>query len=549
MAGYFETFGNDFSSAIAGFAQGTSAGLISNLTLPISLCLTIYFVCKGYLIMAGRIQDSLTDLMLTCGKIALISLFALNAGNFINFVLPAILGLENFFVSAFDFVGNQQVSTSSAWAAIDNLWFTFADGIMEVWGLMSNFSITDITACLTIFAATLILAIGSVFFTFSAVGVLLINEICLTITLGFGPVFLCCLMFPTTRTWFDGWLKSAITYVFTIIIAAAVMLLFTNVFTASINDITAVASNEDTAERLSSLFMPLLNFTVLALTAAAMIRMVPSVAAGLTGGVAMQAVGVGQMMSGIGQGVTGMAGASLVGLGTSMGMAGLSAKGNSMLHGQSLTSGTNLGAATTGAAIGLGLQATAKTAQGLRFMGSEFWRGGDGTTTTPIWDREESHTDVGSNGMTQANTMNDQASATNLQKASAMANAIPEQYRADPNFSCPAQYQTWSPSQFENFAKENPSIQGDPNFIKAQDEALKAQWRQENLGPASPQIPEQYRADTSWSCPSEYANRTLRDLQNKEMGYDSLPPKDLTKAIEEAQKREWRIEHFGQIYE
>ena len=57
-----------------------------------------------------------------------------------------------------------------------------------------------------LFLLGVLMSIISVALTFAATGVLIINEIALTLTLAFGPLFICCLMFPVVRSWFDGWI-------------------------------------------------------------------------------------------------------------------------------------------------------------------------------------------------------------------------------------------------------------------------------------------------------------------------------------------------------
>lgn len=574
--GYFEEFGASFQSTISTFAEGTSSTLIDNLAIPMSICLTLYFVCKGYLIMAGRIQDSLPDLMLSCGKIALISLFALNSGYFIGYVLPAIQGLEDFFISSFAPVDGQQVDNRSAWASIDALWSSFIRALSEVWNLMGVFGLTNIPAILAVFFIWLVFGLLCVFFTFSAVGVLLINEVCLTVTLGFGPVFLCCLMFPVTRTWFDGWLKSTITYIFTVIIAAAVMLMFTVIFDQSIQKIISIAQEPETADSLFRMCVPLLNFGVLALTAATMIRLVPSVAAGMTGGVAMQAVGVGQMVGGIGKGMTTMTGAGLVGMGAGLGMQNLQKTGYGMLHGQSLSQNGNLAHAATGAVLGLGARATGAvagaTARALKKPAEQLYQKAQSALSEVSFnpgiqeasDRMSSDTttqagniDAGSGNTTMSATEASANSQNNARMADQMLSLIPEQYQADPNFNCPANYQGWLPKQFENFASQNPGhpAMSTPGFHQAYQEAQKTQWRLDHFGATGSQIPEAYRADPNWTCPKEYEGLSASSLyglmqasaSTSSLDYSQGIPDDLEKAYQEVNKREWREAHFGRV--
>ena len=487
--GVFQSFGDEFSATVSGFAESTSSALIDNLLLPISLGLTIYFVCKGYLIMAGRIQDSVTDLCLTCGKIALIAVFALNAGNFVSYVLPAIRGLESMLISAVESATGSADSTS-AWGTIDSLWLCFMDALNATWGLMGKFGIRDIAEILALLLISGVLGIVSVFFTFSAVGVLLINEVCLTVTLGFGPLFLCCLMFPVLRSWFDGWIKASITYVFTIVIAAAVMMLFGSVFDDVLLEICNLAESPNISDSLLLLFLPILKFVVLSLTAATMIRLVPSVAAGMTGGVAMQAVGVGQMVGGLGQGLQTMTGAGLLGAGIAMGNANLQKKGDELMGGQRLSQNGNFVHAGAGYVAG----GFARAAQAGTQMAQQVWRSATSMENINAQAGSNIHFDQGpdlgsiqrytTGGFVQPSprsAMGSPVDSMNSQALNTIAQSIPDKYKPDPNFICPAQYANWSVNDFHNAAAKDNSLMGNSDFSKAYEEATKAQWRRDHI--------------------------------------------------------------------
>lgn len=353
MANYFESFGTAFRADISEYASSVSTALISQLGAPITAALTLYFLVKAYLILAGRSPNFFPDLVLTCLKISLVSFFALNTGNFIGYVIPAVYGTEEFLLQAVR-SGVTSTDIHSAWSSIDMLWETFVgtwDAVMSLAGSFGWWSAAPSIICVFLLAA--VLGIVGVFFTFAAVGILLINEVLLTLVIGFGPLFLCALMFPITRGWFDGWIKSLLTFVFTLTMAAAVILLFCEVFNNNIVEIHSIATENSTAsEKLSDLFLPVLNFCVLGLTAATLVKLIPTVTAALVGGVNMGAVGLGQMLTGAGKTAAVITGAGAVGMGTALGSETIKSWGSRTLGSQGLTQTGALGMAATGFTAG-----------------------------------------------------------------------------------------------------------------------------------------------------------------------------------------------------
>ena len=196
----------------------------------------------------------------------------------------------------------------------------------------------------------IVMGIISVLFTFSACGVLLINETALAVILGFGPLFICSLMFPPIKSWFDGWLKAVVTFAFTLVMSATVTALFSSVFTSCLEKITTAAEADDV--QIVAIGLPLMNFCVLALIGATFIKQVPTITAALTGGMNMGAVGLGQMLHGAGQTARSVAGGLTYGAGAAMGSQAVKNFGNSMLGSQGLGGAGALGMAGLGAAAG-----------------------------------------------------------------------------------------------------------------------------------------------------------------------------------------------------
>lgn len=288
--GIFTTIGNTFETAISGFAETTSAGMIGLIFPLVTIAVTLYITITGYLFMAGRTQDSLPDLMIKGTKIWLVAMVGLNTGNFVQYAIDGIKGLET------DFIGAMGGSGTS-FATLDDMWTKSLDSISQLLTFAGRLNITSIGAIFLALIIILIIAASLAFLCSLACGILLLAKCALVIVLGFGPLFVCALMFPVTRSWFDGWIRSALTYIFTITIATAVILIFIRVLDGQVaklnNTLAGLASTTNGV--LDNCFVAAIIICITSLVSGFILRAVPQIAAGLVGGVAIGAVSLAHM--------------------------------------------------------------------------------------------------------------------------------------------------------------------------------------------------------------------------------------------------------------
>lgn len=343
--GAFENFGLAVESQISGFSESVSSQLIAGLGPIAAASITIYVTARAWAILMGRENGAVGGLILSAARCALVAFFALNAGNYTAYALSAAGGLESWLLQTLP------GSPRSAWAAIDALWAACAGGIESLWGLLDAYGMThlgeEILTALCVVAMTVL----GVLLTSASLGVLLLAKIALALTLGFGPAFLCCLMFPATRGWFDPWLRSTLTYVFTVVMAGAVLLFFSGLFTERIARVAAAAAGSAGPD-VFGVWLELGVTLVITLTASSIIRLIPSIAAGLAGGASMQAVGLGAMLAGAFGPARAAAGAAAAGFGAGAGSASVAALGRRVLGHRGLEQPGALPMAALGAAAG-----------------------------------------------------------------------------------------------------------------------------------------------------------------------------------------------------
>ena len=318
MAGTFEAFGNQVRGTMAGFANSVSGEIISSISPIIYTGIMIYFFARAYQITTGRAEGAIPDLITQCVKIVLVAFFGLNAANFVTYVIPAVYGIENLLLNAISHATTAS-DINNAWEAADQTWQTFMNGFQAIYNIWSNSSWSvwsigeSIATSLFIILLMVLMLVVCIYFMFFAVGYLLLYEIFLVMGLAFGPLFICTLMFTVTRTWFDGWLRAVVCWAFTLVAVAGTLSLINGIFAERIDQITEFAIAAEGGKDYGVLLVNLGVFAVVVLALATVVKSIPTFAAGLTGGVALQAASVAGMLQGFGRTMAAVTGGAMLG--------------------------------------------------------------------------------------------------------------------------------------------------------------------------------------------------------------------------------------------
>lgn len=318
MAGTFEAFGNQVRGTMAGFANSVSGEIISSISPIIYTGIMIYFFARAYQITTGRAEGAIPDLITQCVKIVLVAFFGLNAANFVTYVIPAVYGIENLLLNAISHATTGG-GISNAWGAADQTWETFMSGFQAIYNIWSNSSWSvwsigeSIATSLFIILLMVLMLVVSIYFMFLAVGYLLLYEIFLVMGLAFGPLFICTLMFTVTRTWFDGWLRAVVCWAFTLVAVAGTLMLINGIFLERVQQVSDFASAAEGGKDYGVLLVNLGVFAVVVLAIATVVKSIPSFAAGLTGGVALQAASVAGMLQSFGRTMAAVTGGAMLG--------------------------------------------------------------------------------------------------------------------------------------------------------------------------------------------------------------------------------------------
>lgn len=318
MAGTFEAFGNEVRNTMAGFAESVSGEIISSISPIIYTGIMIYFFARAYQITTGRAEGAIPDLITQCVKIVLVAFFGLNAANFVTYVIPAVYSIENLLLNAISHATTAS-DINNAWGSADQTWQTFMNGFQAIYNIWSNSSWSvwsigeSIATSLFIILLMVLMLVVCIYFMFFAVGYLLLYEIFLVMGLAFGPLFICTLMFTVTRTWFDGWLRAVVCWAFTLVAVAGTLSLINGIFAERIDQITEFAIAAEGGKDYGVLLVNLGVFAVVVLALATVVKSIPTFAAGLTGGVALQAASVAGMLQSFGRTMAAVTGGAMLG--------------------------------------------------------------------------------------------------------------------------------------------------------------------------------------------------------------------------------------------
>lgn len=325
--GVFSNLGSELDTLLSNFSSNAADFLIGTLLAPIEICIAIYFLYKGYMMTIGKGEGLVEDLLVSFAKIGFIVAIALSTPWYTTHVIDVVNGFQEWMM---------EVTTSwspdranNQWEALDIYWITVMEGFSSVWGVTSEYGLREVGLLLASLAMAIVTAIAGISFTLAAVGVFLINKVGLVIALAFGPFFMCCLMFPVTKGWFDSWLKTVLTLVFTTVVATAILMIFASILDNSCLKIKAAIDN---SIPLKELWIPILVYTILSFAGSSLMSQAPSLASSMTGGVGLAAVSMGTMFKNAANSAAKTAGAGMLAAGLASGKSDLAERGKNLMR-------------------------------------------------------------------------------------------------------------------------------------------------------------------------------------------------------------------------
>ncbi|ECY1471821.1 type IV secretion system protein [Salmonella enterica] len=284
----FTFIGDTVTNATDAFVTPAAANLMFKLQMVALTGVTLYIVLTGYAIATSSVESPFWTVIKQWLKIAVIAAFALSADGYQDQVVAAFNGLQSGLSEALN--ANSAAPSGSIYQTLDELLnkgfdltatcFQKADeagwnfGAVLAWGI-----------------AGILISVGTLVFALLGGVNIIIAQFSLAIMFALGPLFILCLMFPVTAKFFDGWVGQVLNFVFTVVILAVVMAFGMVAYDHFINGVNLNGSGEQN---------PLtVGFQVFGLTLALgwIAMQAGSMASGLAGGVAMQAMSLRQIVA------------------------------------------------------------------------------------------------------------------------------------------------------------------------------------------------------------------------------------------------------------
>ncbi|MCK0525395.1 type IV secretion system protein [Anaerobiospirillum sp. NML120449] len=279
----FSNFGAEIQLLISDYGSKVSSSLIDLLTPVISTGIVLFFTARGFLVLSGRAQGTIPDVIVDAGKISLIAFFALTGGNYLSYAVSSMQGLETFLAKVLS-----DGTETSPWGVIDK----FFQRTYESWQAMEDYTSSKYSGFDYIRHADVTLPLLGVAGAFLAAGTILCIVIALLLVIanfsfalmvGFGPLFICMLMFPVTRSWFDGWFRTTINTLFVGIFANAIAVLSDTVLKSYTSKIfSLVTSGSKTSA--GQIIQEVLIFICIIIAIIYLVKNVNNLASSLTGG-------------------------------------------------------------------------------------------------------------------------------------------------------------------------------------------------------------------------------------------------------------------------
>lgn len=278
----FSHIGQAWESAATSLVSGSIANIISAITPVITTGIAIYFMITGYMVLAGRIQEPIGDVLIKATKLIIVATVFTQAG---SLAVNGVNGIESMFTSAIT------GGTSSVYAVLDDNLNAGADAVNQLNIALENLEgegmldMPPIASLVALLLTMVITAISTILITVLAAAIYIMTKTALAVVLALSPFFIAGLFFPVTARWFDSWLSQAINYALTgAIIVFFSTLAFLN-FSEVVNAIVTEVNND--VYFPSALIIQLVIYAVVSFFA---MKQAPSIASGLAGGIGVSGV-------------------------------------------------------------------------------------------------------------------------------------------------------------------------------------------------------------------------------------------------------------------
>lgn len=269
----FKELGQAYEQAANSLVNNSISTLISQLTPVITTGLTLYILITGYMVVAGRIQDPISDILIKLTKWTIIAFIALNAGTITSYLIGGFNGLEKTILGAFG---------SDSFNVYESLDTSLENGLLAAANAIrrnEELGITDVGKILFNILVAVVMFFAVILQTFIAGAIIMLAKASLLVVFALAPLLLAGLFFPQTAKFADAWFNQSLNYVLTVVIAAFFLQIADGLFNQQLSSIAENIKSDNIS------FVDLGKMTLLTIINFFVIKQSPSIASGLAGGV------------------------------------------------------------------------------------------------------------------------------------------------------------------------------------------------------------------------------------------------------------------------
>ncbi len=197
------------------FAIERSAAFASYVLPIVSVGLTIYIIILGMQIARGAIQNPTQDFVWKMFRASVICAFIVGSGLYGDYVIAGFEGLRNELAAV-------AAKGTSFYEVVDDISFELTTAgkkhvdVAQNSGVFINIPRYIAAACFWVMKLCIL---------FFAALPLLLSYAYFYMALAFGPLAFACLLFPVTAKYFESWLATIITALFTYVVVSAIIAL------------------------------------------------------------------------------------------------------------------------------------------------------------------------------------------------------------------------------------------------------------------------------------------------------------------------------------
>lgn len=210
-AGFFSKVNQSIVSSVDSMVTGYSHEY-ANLVMSIfGISITIFVLVKGYMTLAGKLQEPMKDLLWEMTRAMVIVMFVTDSEGILTQAMAAIDGIKNGFAS----IGG---GSGDIWVDLDSFWET-AQKLGTTIHALDPFPFVKLDGAL----AEILVWIGAIIALLAASLTFLLSYVVLKLLTITAPIFIFCLLFGFLREMFNNWLRMIFSSILTVMFSSLVV--------------------------------------------------------------------------------------------------------------------------------------------------------------------------------------------------------------------------------------------------------------------------------------------------------------------------------------